>query len=69
MTTRPDWDSYFPAIARAVAGRADCSRRQVGAMVVRDRRIVSTGYNGSPPGAPSPFPALLRTRTRLDIQA
>ncbi|GAB3847345.1 cytidine/deoxycytidylate deaminase family protein [Micromonospora andamanensis] len=51
--TRPDWDSYFLGIARAVAARADCSRRQVGAIVVRDRRIVSTGYNGSPPGGPS----------------
>ncbi|MER7445025.1 deoxycytidylate deaminase [Micromonospora avicenniae] len=50
---RPDWDAYFLGIARAVAARADCTRRQVGAVVVRDRRIVSTGYNGAPPGGPS----------------
>lgn len=50
---RADWDTYFITIAEAVAMRADCSRRTVGAVVVRDRRIVSTGYNGSPPGGPS----------------
>ena len=48
--TRPRWDDYFLGIATAVAARADCTRRQVGAVVVRDRRIVSTGYNGAPPG-------------------
>ena len=53
MLSRPSWDAYFLGIARAVAARADCSRRQVGAVVVRDRRIVATGYNGSPPGGPS----------------
>lgn len=50
---RPDWESYFLGIATAVAARADCSRRKIGAVVVRDNRIVSTGYNGSPPGGPS----------------
>jgi dCMP deaminase len=50
---RPDWDTYFLDLAATVATRADCSRRQVGAVVVRDNRIVSTGYNGSPPGGPS----------------
>lgn len=51
---RPDWDVYFLGIARAVSKRADCKRRQVGAVIVgRDRRLVSTGYNGSPPGGPS----------------
>lgn len=52
-TTRPDWDWYFTNIAFAVALRADCSRRKVGAVIVQDNRIVSTGYNGSPPGGPS----------------
>lgn len=50
---RPDWDDYFLGIARAVAARGECTRDQVGAVVVRDRRIVSTGYNGAPAGHPS----------------
>jgi len=49
---RPSWDEYFLAIAGTVSLRADCSRRQVGAVVVKGNRIVSTGYNGSPPGFP-----------------
>jgi len=52
VTSRPDWDSYFLAIAAVVATRADCSRRQVGAVVVAGRRIVSCGYNGAPAGQP-----------------
>lgn len=48
---RPDWDDYFRGIAKAVAARGDCSRRQVGAIIVGgDHRIVSTGYNGVSPG-------------------
>ena len=47
---RPDWDEYFLGIAQAVAERADCTRRKVGAVVVRNHRIVSTGYNGAPAG-------------------
>lgn len=50
LPSRPDWDSYFLAIARTVATRADCTRRQVGAVIVKDNRIMATGYNGSPPG-------------------
>lgn len=51
--TRPDWDSYFLGIARAVAARADCTRRQVGAVVVdTGNRVLSVGYNGAPPGVP-----------------
>lgn len=47
--TRPSWDDYFLGIAGAVAARADCTRRQVGAAVVdTQRRIASTGYNGAP---------------------
>lgn len=49
---RPDWDQYFLDIARAVSKRSDCERDQVGAVVVKDRRIRSTGYNGSPAGTP-----------------
>lgn len=50
--SRPDWDDYFLAIAHAVSIRADCTRRKVGAVIVKDRRIVGTGYNGAPAGAP-----------------
>lgn len=52
-SVRPDWDEYFLGIAIAVSARADCSRRKVGAVVVRDHRIVATGYNGAPPGGKS----------------
>ncbi len=47
---RPSWDEYFLAITRAVATRATCSRRAVGAVIVKDKRILSTGYNGAPVG-------------------
>lgn len=47
---RPDWDTYFLGICHAVAERADCTRRKVGAVIVKDHRIVSTGYNGAPAG-------------------
>lgn len=47
---RPDWDSYFLTIANVVATRSTCLRRHVGAVIVRDRQIVSTGYNGAPKG-------------------
>jgi len=47
--TRPDWDTYFVAIAMMAATRSTCLRRQVGAVITRDRQIVSTGYNGAPP--------------------
>lgn len=51
---RPSWDRYFLEIADAVALRADCSRRQVGAVMVRpNNSIASTGYNGSEPGGKS----------------
>jgi dCMP deaminase len=47
---RPDWDNYFMDIAQVVAARGNCSRRQVAAVIVKDRRIISTGYNGTPRG-------------------
>jgi dCMP deaminase len=47
---RPSWDEYFMNIARAVASRSTCSRRSVGAIVVKDKRILATGYNGAPAG-------------------
>lgn len=49
---RPDWDEYFLGIAKAVAARSTCPRASVGAVIVRDNRIISTGYNGAPSGEP-----------------
>lgn len=49
--SRPSWDEYFLGIADAVAARADCTRRAVGAVIVKGNRIVSTGYNGAPAGS------------------
>ena len=48
--TRPSWDEYFFQIAQQVATRSTCMRRQVGAVLVKDKRILSTGYNGAPRG-------------------
>ena len=50
--TRPSWDEYFMQIARVVATRSTCLRRQVGAVLVKERRILTTGYNGAPRGLP-----------------
>ncbi len=52
MTERPSWDAYFMEIAHLVKTRATCPRRSVGSLIVRDKRIVATGYNGAPSGAP-----------------
>jgi dCMP deaminase len=49
---RPGWDRYFMDIAQVAAKRSNCSRRQVAAVLVRDKRIISTGYNGTPRGVP-----------------
>ena len=48
--SRPGWDEYFLEIAALVAQRSTCLRRKVGALVVKDRRILATGYNGTPSG-------------------
>ena len=50
---RPSWDEYFMSIARVVASRSNCVKRKVAAVITRDRRIVSTGYNGTPRGTPN----------------
>jgi len=47
-TTRPSWDAYFMGITELVAQRSTCLRRRVGAILVRDKRIIATGYNGAP---------------------
>jgi dCMP deaminase len=47
---RPTWDEYFISIANLVRQRSTCLRRKVGAVLVKDRRILATGYNGAPKG-------------------
>jgi dCMP deaminase len=51
-TPRASWDEYFMNIATEVATRSTCSRKHVGAVIVRDKTILSTGYNGSVRGLP-----------------
>ncbi len=55
VAARPSWDTYFLRIAQLVATRATCLRRTVGAVIVRDKRILATGYNGAPNGVPHCF--------------
>ncbi len=50
MIKRPDWDHYFMEIAIVVASRSTCLRRQVGSLLVLNKRILATGYNGAPVG-------------------
>jgi dCMP deaminase len=47
---RPSWDEYFMGIAKLTAERSTCLRRKVGAVIVQDKQIVATGYNGAPKG-------------------
>lgn len=49
---RQSWDEYFLTLANHVSTRATCGRLHAGCVIVKDKRIISTGYNGSPPGAP-----------------
>ena len=50
--TRPTWDEYFIEITLDVAKRSTCNRAQVGAIIVKEKRILTTGYNGAPRGLP-----------------
>lgn len=52
MTDRPSWDDYFLGMAEAATRRSDCERARVGAVVVQNRRLRGSGYNGAPAGAP-----------------
>ena len=52
MTERVSWDEYFMNIGREVASRSTCPRKHVGAVIVRDKTILATGYNGSVRGLP-----------------
>lgn len=51
MTERPSWDQYFMRMAFLAASRANCTRRKVGAVIVKDKNVLATGYNGPPSGA------------------
>jgi len=55
VSQRPDWDTYFLRIALLVAQRSTCLRRQVGAVIVRDNRVLETGYNCAPNNVPHCF--------------
>ena len=52
IPARPSWDDYFMQITFQVARRSTCPRAAVGAVIVRDKRILTTGYNGAPAGLP-----------------
>jgi dCMP deaminase len=49
---RPSWDDYFMAVAKIVSSRSTCDRLYSGAVLVKENRIIATGYNGAPPGLP-----------------
>lgn len=52
MSQRPSWPEYFMTITRQVAERSTCPRAKVGAVIVRDKNLLATGYNGAPAGLP-----------------
>lgn len=65
---RPTWDDWGVELAMTVARRADCSRRQVGAVIMTDdHRIIATGYNGAPAGAPGCLTSGACPRGRSDV--
>jgi len=50
MQKRPSWDSYFMTLANTIATRGTCDRKRVGCVITSEKRVLSTGYNGSAPG-------------------
>ncbi len=48
--SRPDWDTYFIRIAKEISSRSTCKRAAVGAVIVKNNKILATGYNGAPAG-------------------
>lgn len=48
--SKEEWDQYFMRVAQPVSSRSTCTRRQIGAIAVKDKRILATGYNGAPSG-------------------
>lgn len=55
MSERPSWDEYFLKIANLTSERSNCIKRKVGAIIVKNNRILSLGYNGTPSGMPNCF--------------
>lgn len=55
MDTRPSWDEYFMEITKLTSQRSNCIKRKVGCIIVKDTRILSLGYNGTPRGLPNCF--------------
>lgn len=66
-SNRPEWDEYFLNIAREVGKRSTCLRRHYGAIIVKDKIIISTGYNGSPRGEVNCIDSGLCERERLNV--
>jgi len=64
---RPEWDEYFIEIAKVVSSRSTCLRRKYGAVIVKDRVIISTGYNGSPRGMDNCIDLGQCTRDELNV--
>lgn len=64
---RPDWTEYFLEIARAVGRRSTCLRRMYGAIIVKDKIIISTGYNGAPRGEANCIDTGICERERLKV--
>lgn len=64
---RPSWDEYFLEVAKLVSKRATCLRRHVGAVLVKDKRILATGYNGAPSGITHCIDSGECLRTKLNI--
>lgn len=64
---RPEWTNYFLDIARAVGRRSTCLRRQYGAIIVKDKIIISTGYNGAPRGEANCIDTGVCERERLHV--
>ena len=64
---RPEWDEYFLNIAEEVGKRSTCLRRRYGAIIVKDKIIVSTGYNGAPRGEVNCIDSKVCERERLNV--
>ncbi|MEW6599949.1 MAG: dCMP deaminase family protein [Nitrospirota bacterium] len=64
---RPDWDDYFIEIAKVVSSRSTCLRRQYGAVIVKDKVMISSGYNGSPRGIANCLDLGKCTRKELNV--
>ena len=65
--SRPDWTEYFLDIAKAVGRRSTCLRRRYGAIIVKDKIIISTGYNGAPRGEANCIDTGVCERNRLHV--